>query len=311
MQILEEIQKFLEKCKEDDKKPLVSILGPTASGKTDLSIEIAKRFNGEVISADSRQVYKYMDIGTAKITQAEMQGIKHHMLDVVDPSSEFTLADYKRKGIKAINEVHLRQKLPILCGGTGLYFNAIIENYQIPQVPPQYDLRQKLAQYYEENGAEALHKILEEHDPETAKEIHPNNVRYVIRAIEICTTNGGKKVDKKGEKMFEAFNIGIDWPRDILYERINKRVHVQIEKGLLNEVKTLLMKGYNEKYPSISSLGYLELIEFLKGDVTMEQAIENIQKNTRNYCKRQQTWFRRYKDIHWVKGSEIEEYFKK
>lgn len=311
MKIFEEIQQFLDHCNETDKKPLISILGPTASGKTALSIEVAKRFNGEVISADSRQIYKYMDIGTAKITPAEMEGIKHHMLDVVDPSNEFTLADFKRQAIKAINEIHTRKKVPILCGGTGLYFNAIIENYQIPQVPPQFDLRQKLAQYYEQHGAEALHKILQEHDPEAAAQIHPNNVRYVIRAIEICTVNKGKKIDQKGEQMFESLNIGIDWPRDILYDRINKRVHVQLESGLLNEVKTLLMKGYNEKHPSMSSLGYLELIEFLKGDVTMEQAIENIQKNTRNYCKRQQTWFRRYKDIHWVQGSEIEEYFNK
>lgn len=311
MKIFEEIQQFLDQCIVTEKKPLISILGPTASGKTALSIEVAKRFNGEVISADSRQVYKYMDIGTAKITPAEMEGIKHHMLDVVDPSKEFTLADFKRQAIKAINEIHTRKKVPILCGGTGLYFNAIIENYQIPQVPPQFDLRQKLAQYYEQKGAEALHKILQEHDPETAKQIHPNNVRYVIRAIEICTTNGGKKKDQKGEQLFATYNIGIDWPRDILYERINKRVHVQMESGLLNEVKTLLMEGYNEKHPSMSSLGYMELIEFLKGDVTMEQAVENIQKNTRNYCKRQQTWFRRYKDIHWVGGSEIEEYFNK
>jgi len=310
MKIFEEIQTFLNQCEQNNKRPLIAILGPTASGKTSLSIEIAKKVDGEVISADSRQVYKYMDIGTAKVTRPEMQGVPHHMLDVIDPTEEFTLSDFKRQALKAISEVHTRKKVPILCGGTGLYFSAIIQNYQIPRIPPQFDVRQKLAHYYEEHGAEELHKLLQEKDPEAAKRIHPNNVRYVIRALEIVMTGSQKKSDLKGEPLFEVFKIGIDWPRDVLYERINNRVHEQLNSGLLNEVKTLLMKGYHEKLPSMSSLGYPELIEYIKGDVSLEQATENIQKNTRNYCKRQFTWFRREQDVVWVSGQEIEQYLK-
>jgi tRNA dimethylallyltransferase len=310
MKIFEDIRLFLEKCQEQDKKPLIAILGPTASGKTTISIQIAKQFNGEVISADSRQIYKHMDIGTAKITEPEMEGIKHHLLDVVDPKEEFTLADFKRLALKAINEIHTRKKVPILCGGTGLYFSAIIQNYYIPRIPPQFDLRQKLAQYYEEHGAEELHKLLQEKNPQEAKKIHPHNVRYVIRALEISMVGGEQKKKTQGEPMFEVFKIGMDWPRDVLYERINRRVHEQLDSGLINEVKTLLMKGYNEKLPSMSSLGYPELIEYIKGEVSLEEATENIKKNTRNYCKRQFTWFRREKDIYWVSGEELTEYLK-
>ncbi len=308
MQIFKSIDSFLNNCKEKGKKPLIAVLGPTASGKTALSIEIAKKFNGEVISADSRQIYKYMDIGTAKVTKTEMQGIKHHLLDVVDPAEEFTLSDFKRHAIKAINEIHSRQKTPVLCGGTGLYFSTVIQNYQIPRIQPQFDLRQELAGFYEQNGAEALHNLLKEKDPAAAEKIHPNNVRYVIRALEINMAGGQKKGENKGEKLFEVFKVGIDWPRDILYERINRRVHEQLDSGLINEVKTLLMRGYNEKLPSMTSLGYPELIEYVKGEASLDQATENIKKNTRNYCKRQLTWFRRESDINWVIGEEVKEY---
>jgi len=308
MKILEDIKSFQEQCNADNRKPLIAILGPTASGKTALSIEIAKKINGEVISADSRQVYKYMDIGTAKVTQHEMQGIKHYLLDITDPSEEFTLADFKRQAIKAINDIHTRKKVPILCGGTGLYFSAITQNYQIPRVPPQFDIRQKLAMYYEENGADALYAMLKERDPKAAEKIHPNNIRYVIRALEVSMSGNDQNKKRQGEPQFDVFKIGIDWPRDVLYERINRRVYEQIDNGLLNEVKTLLMKGYSEKLPSMSSLGYPELIEYIKGEVSLEQALDNIQKNTRNYCKRQLTWFRREKDITWVSGYEMQEY---
>lgn len=306
MEIFDEIQSFIEANKS--KKPLVAVVGPTASGKTALSIEIAKRFNGEVISTDSRQVYKYMDIGTDKVPTSEMQGVKHHMIDICDPGHNFTVSEFKRLAIRAINEIHTRQKLPVLAGGTGLYLNTIIENYEIPKVPPQFDLRQKLARYYEQHGAEALHDLLKEKDPQTAETIHPNNVRYVIRAIEVATAQeNGQKFEKnaKGEKQFSVFIVGIDWPREILYERINRRVNDQLERGIINEVKTLLMKGYDERLPSMSSLGYLELIDYLKGNCTLEEAVENIQQNTRNYCKRQLTWFRRYNDIHWIQGEEL------
>ena len=308
LQLFSKIQAFLQEAKDLQKSPLIALAGPTASGKTALSIEIAKAFKGEIISADSRQIYKQMDIGTAKITPAEQQGIPHYLLDVVDPSEEFSLADYKRLAMKIIQEILRRKHVPIVCGGTGLYLNTILENYQIPQVPPQYDLRQKFAQYYEEHGPLALHKLLQERDPEAAARIHPHNVRYVIRALEINIAGNQKKQDQKGEPLFHTFTIGIDWPRELLYERINHRLDEQLEKGLLNEVKTLLMRGYNEKLPSMSSLGYLELIAYLKGECSLEEAAENIKKNTRNYAKRQLTWFRRYKDMYWINGPELEKY---
>ncbi len=307
MKIFESIREFLSDCVKEGQKPLIAVLGPTASGKTALSVEIAKKFNGEVISADSRQIYKYMDIGTAKIAPHEMRGIKHHLLDVADPADEFTLSDFKRHALKAINEIHARKKIPVLCGGTGLYFSTIIQNYEIPRIPPQFDIRQKLAQYYEEHGAEALHALLKERDPAAAARIHPNNVRYVIRALEINMAGGAPKNDEKGRPMFAVFKVGIDWPRDILYERINRRVDEQLSAGLLNEVKGLLMRGYDEKLPSMSSLGYPELIGYIKGEITLEEAADLIRKNTRNYCKRQLTWFRREKDVAWIGGEELKE----
>lgn len=311
MHIFEDVQQFLADCKAQGKPAIVAIVGPTASGKTSLSLALAKAINGEIISADSRQVYKYLDIGTDKIHESARQGIPHHLIDILEPDAEFTLADYKRMAIKAINEIHRRQKVPILCGGTGLYLNAIIENYQVPKIPPQYDLRQELARYYEEHGAEALHKLLQEKDPEAAARIHPNNVAYVVRAIEINIAGGQPKRDTKGEPDFEVFTVGIDWPREVLYDRINGRVDELIDKGLLNEVKTLLVRGYKPNIPSMASIGYQELIEFLQGNGTLEEAVDKIKQNTRNYCKRQLTWFRRYKNIQWLEGSELEEYLTK
>ncbi len=307
MKLFEDIRQFLLECEQLKKRPLIVILGPTASGKTAISIAIAKTFNGEIISADSRQIYKYMDIGTDKIPEMKQQGIRHHLLDIVNPDEEFTVADFKRITLKVAGEILARQKVPVLCGGTGLYLNAVIENYQIPQVPPQYDLRQKLAQYFEQHGAAALHQLLVERDPQTAEKIHPNNVRYVIRALEINYAGGSQKQDSKGEQLFQVFSVGIEWPRELLYERINRRVEDQISKGLLNEVKTLLMKGYHEKLPAMSSLGYQELVAYLKGEKLYEEAIDDIKKNTRNYAKRQMTWFRRYSGINWISGAELEQ----
>lgn len=306
MPLIEEVQNFLHDSREMGKKPILVVLGPTASGKTALAVKLAKQFNGEIISADSRQVYKHMDIGTEKVEDREMEGIRHHLLSVVEPTREFTVADFKRLAMKAINDIHIRQKLPILCGGTGLYINAILDNYQIPQIPPEYGLRQELARYAEEHGAQALHKLLEEKDPQAAKTIHPNNVRYVIRALEI-NMSGQQKRDTKGERMFNAFAIGVDWPREELYDRINQRAHLQLERGLVNEVKTLLMKGYNESMPAMTSLGYREIMEYIRGETTLEEALEKVCQSTRNYAKRQMTWFRRHQGIHWISPQELQE----
>lgn len=307
--IFEELTQFLEKTKEDGPQPLVVILGPTASGKTALSLKIAKLFHGEIISADSRQIYKYMDIGTDKIPIHQRQGIPHHLIDILEPDQEFTVADFKRLALKIIKEILSRRKLPIVAGGTGLYLNALLQNYQIPPVPPQHDLRQKLHGFYQQNGTEALYRMLQEKDPDAAARIHPNNLRYVMRALEINIAGNTLKQDQKGSALFETFIIGIQWPREALYERINHRVDEILAKGFLNEVKILLMKGYkgyNEQLPALSSIGYQELIAFLNGKVSFQEAIENFKKNTRNYAKRQLTWFKHYQDVHWLAGEELE-----
>lgn len=304
MTIIEEIAAFLEHAREEGRKPLLAIVGPTAAGKTALSLKMAEKFDGEIISADSRQVYKHMDIGTDKIPPAARKNIPHHMIDVVEPNREFTVADFKRMATQAISDIHRRNRVPILCGGTGLYINVITQDYQLPDVPPNEELREELRKILEQKGPVFLHGILQEKDMEVANKIHPNNVPYVIRALEILD-GGAQKINQKREPKYDIFIIGIDWPKEVLYQKINSRVDELMENGLLNEVKTLLMKGYNAKMPSLTSLGYLELIQFLEGHVTLEEAVEEIKKNTRNYCKRQMTWFRRDKNIHWIQGEDI------
>jgi len=306
MEIFQQLSEFLDQTAADGKKPLVVILGPTASGKTAISLRIAKMFNGEIISADSRQIYKFMDIGTDKLLPAERNGIPHHLIDELDPDQEFTVADFKRAALKTIDEILRRRHLPILAGGTGLYLNTVLQNYQIPRVPPQHDLRFQLQKFYEQYGATELFKILQEKDPEAAARIHPNNVRYVIRALEINIAGNTPKVDEKAEPLFEVFSIGIEWPREVLYDRVGIRVDELLNRGLLNEVKTLLMKGYDEKIPAMSSIGYQELIAYIRGKCTLEDAAEEIKKNTRNYAKRQLTWFRHYQNVHWIKGEDLE-----
>jgi len=299
MDIKSKVNDFLEESKNLNKKPLLVILGGTASGKTALSIKIAKEFDGEVISTDSRQVYKYMDIGTAKVTPQETEGIPHYMIDIVDPAEEFTLADFVSQAKKHIADIHFRGKLPILAGGTGLYTRAICDNFDIPRVPPNHELREKLDKLYPQE----LYLKLKELDPEAAEKIHPNNKRYTIRAIEIAMAD--KKPEQKPQTEYNVLKFGIEWDREKLYERINTRSANQIEEGLINEAKTLLAKGYDENLPSMSSFGYPEMIKYIKGELTLDEALELLQKNTRNYAKRQLTWFRREPNVNWVDGATI------
>ncbi len=306
MNIFQELKDFLLDPK--NKKPIIVILGPTASGKTALSLRIAKMFDGEIISTDSRQVYKYMDIGTDKIMPAQREGVPHHLLDFVEPDEDFTLADFKRIALKTIAEIYSRGHMPMLVGGTGLYINAIIQNYEIPSVPPNLKLRQEYTEYAKKHGVEALHKLLQEKDPQAAARIHPNNIRYVIRALEINIAGGIQKIDTKGLSSFSPFIIGIEWPREELYARINLRVDNQVKRGLLQEFKMLIDKGFKPDLPSMSSLGYKELLPFLRGQSELEPALEEIKKNTRNYAKRQITWFKQYKDIHWLNGHDLEKF---
>jgi len=294
--VLKLVDDFL--AKPGDRKIIV-ILGPTASGKTSLSIKIAKAFNGEVISSDSRQIYKFMDIGTAKVKPKEEEGVKHYMLDVATPDKQFTLADFVDGSKRCIDEIHKKGKIPLIVGGTGLYIRAICDNYKIPRIEPNYKLRQQLQAELAQHGVEYLHDKLKKVDPEAAKNIHPNNTRYVVRALEINEAIGNKK-DLKSKPVYDVLKIGITMDREKLYDRINRRVYDQIDEGLVNETKTLLQKGYSEKSPSMSSLGYPEMIKFIKGEMSLEEAIELLQTNTRHYAKRQMTWFNKEKDVNWI-----------
>lgn len=299
---MKDFTSFLQKSD----KPLLVVLGPTASGKTALSLQLAQRHNGEIISADSRQLYKGMEISTDSLKPEEQEKIPHHLLGIADPDQTITLAEYRNLATQKINEIHERKKLPILVGGTGLYLSAIIENYDVPRIPADPKLRAKLEAKSQKEGPGALHKELQKLDPLSAERIHPNNIRYVIRAIEIAKKSGRAKSDRKEKSLFGSYLVGIDWPRDQLYERVNQRVDQQIERGLLEEVRALLDRGYDENLPSMSSLGVKEIIPYIKGEATLEECVETLKKNTRNYAKRQLTWFRRYNNVHWLKPSGLE-----
>ncbi|MEK7171416.1 MAG: tRNA (adenosine(37)-N6)-dimethylallyltransferase MiaA [Patescibacteria group bacterium] len=292
------IADFLEKCRDNGEKPLLVLLGPTASGKTALSLKIAHEFNCEIISADSRQVYKYMDIGTDKIPAEKRGGIPHYLIDVADPRERFTVADFKRLAEDKIEEILSRGGLPFIVGGTGLYIDVLTKNFSLP--PENKILRAELEQELKEKGAEALHEKLKKLDPKNAEKIHPNNARYVIRAIEIFTATNAPKNDKRAESKYEVLQFGLNWPKEKLFERIEMRVDEQLRRGLIEETKRLLEMGYDKALPSMSSLGYKEIIKYLDGELTLETVAELLKKNTRNYAKKQITWFKRDKNILWL-----------
>jgi len=306
MDLIKDLKSFLKKSKN----PLVVVLGPTGSGKTDLSLLLAKTLKGEIISADSRQIYKGMEIGTDSISKEEQGKIPHHLLGIVKPDESISASEYKAKAIKLIDKLHKNKKTPILVGGTGLYISAITEGYSIPKIPPNESLRKRLVNEAKKKGVDVIYKRLQKLDPVAAKKIHPNNLRYVIRAIEINMA-GKKKQDKKDGGKYEVFMVGIDWPREDLYKRIEKRVADQIKRGLVNEVQTLLEQKYSPELPSMSSLGVKEIIPHLKNKMPLEKCVEVLKKNTRHYAKRQLTWFRKDKKINWLKPKEFKALIKK
>lgn len=280
------------------KTKIVSIVGPSASGKSALAVEIAKEFNGEIISCDSRIIYKNFDIATAKPTQEEMQGIKHYFIGNIEPENDYSAADFADEAKKVIKEIVSRGKLPIVAGGTGLYFRILLEDFDIPRVAPNESLRKTL----EQKTAEELYSLLQEKDPELATKIHKNNKVKIIRALEVCEElkTPMSKAQKKKEPEFDVLWIGLNAEnRDYLYNRINKRVDIMLEQGLLEEAKVII-----DKYKGLplieQTIGYQELIPYLKGDVSVEEAVSNIKQNTRRYAKRQLTWFRSNKSINWL-----------
>ncbi|MFT7184583.1 MAG: tRNA dimethylallyltransferase [Oceanicoccus sp.] len=301
--LLSHIALFLKEAKS----PLLVVGGPTASGKTRLSVKLAEEFNGEIISADSMQVYKKMHIGTDKIDAVTRKRVKHHLIDIRNPDERFTMADFKREAQRAITDISNRNKLPILCGGTGLYLNAVVENYELQGAGSDPVIREKLQKLYEEQGADHLYNMLLDLDPKTAAKIHPNNVRFVARSLEVVMQTKKPIEPRGGKRMYDVFKIGINWDREILYDRINKRVDEMLDEGLINEIKSLMMEGYDEKCDAMSGLGYKEYFPYLSGEKPLEECLALHKQRTRNYAKRQLTWFRKEEDIYWI---EPEEFYK-
>lgn len=294
------------------KKPLIIIAGPTACGKTDSSIHLAKKINGEIISADSMQIYKYMDIGTAKITKDEMQGIKHYLIDEFLPDEDFSIAKFKDLATKYIDEISAKGKIPILVGGTGFYINSVIYNNDFTKTEKDNTLRNALEQEAKENGNIYLHNKLLEIDELSAQKIHPNNVKKVIRAIEFFKQTGKKisehnEEEKKKEKAYNVSFFVLNMPREKLYERIDLRVDLMVKNGLLEEVKSLLQKGYKKELISMQGIGYKEIIAYLEGEISFEEAIYIIKRDTRHFAKRQLTWFKNQaEDAIWLDTSIFE-----
>ena len=286
-------------------KNLVILTGPTAVGKTALSINLAKAINGEIISADSMQVYKKMDIGTAKVMSEEMDGVKHYLIDAIEPTEDFHVVRFQKMVLEAMDEIYAKGKIPIICGGTGFYIQAILYDIQFTEQEIDEDYRKSLEDFADENGNEALHERLNEVDPESAASIPAANRKRVIRAIEYFHQTGEKfSVHNEREKQrtspynFAYFVLNDD--RAILYNRIDKRVDIMMKAGLLDEVKMLLSLGCKPGMTSMDGIGYKEIISYLDGNITLEEAVELIKKNSRNYAKRQLTWFRREKEVTWL-----------
>ena len=278
----------------------IVILGPTATGKSDIAVKIAKFFNGEIISADSRQVYKELNLASGKITEKEMAGIKHHLLDVTDLNNDFSVSIFKDLAIKALNEIWAKGKIPIICGGTGFYIESIVKNTSVPEVPANKVLRKELSN----KSADELYKILEKLDPERSRTIDKDNPARLIRAIEIATKLGNVPKNKVNEQLADFIQIGLDLPDEILKERILKRINDRLDVGMIEEIDNILKSGINEEKLSSLGLEPRHILRFLKKEITKEQMISDLFKDTRAFAKRQRTWFKRDKDIKWYKNNK-------
>ena len=278
-------------------RDLIVLTGATAVGKTELSLEISEKLEAEIISADSMQIYKEMDIGTAKASPTEREKITHHLLDFVEVDQDYSVSEFQKDADKAIKDIKSKGKIPILVGGTHLYIKAVLEGFMLPKIESDQELRNRLVELAEKKGNKAVHQILAEKDPKTAQKLHPNDLRRVIRAIEIFNQTGKKKsVYKKEQKSrpprYSAYKFALIRSRENLYQRINKRVDLMMEKGLLNEVKNL-HNYYELSETAKQALGYKELIAYLKNEVSLEEAVEKIKRRSRNFAKRQLTWLRK------------------
>lgn len=282
---------------------LLILSGPTAVGKTALSVAVARALGSEIISADALQIYRGLDIGTAKVTATEMEGVVHHLIDHVSPEERYTVADYRRDALALIDRLNAEGKIPIVTGGTGLYLNAILYDMDFGEVDDDPAYRAQMTAFLEREGREALHDQLRQVDPEAAAKIHPNNAKRVLRALEIHHMGGEKRDFRRDPQPTPGLNpllIGLTRDRKVLYDRINARVHQMIESGLIDEVKRIKSSGLDDTSPALKGIGYKEVITYLEGGYDLDEMIATLQKNSRRYAKRQLTWLRRYPDIHWL-----------
>ena len=291
------------------KKPLIILTGPTAVGKTKASIGLAKALDGEIISADSMQVYKHMDIGSAKIRPEEMQGIKHYLIDELEPDEEFHVVRFQEMAKKALEEIYAKNKIPIVVGGTGFYIQALLYDIDFTENEEDTEYRKELEQLAAEKGADVLHEMLRKVDPKSAEAIHANNVKRVIRALEFHKQTGGKisehnEQERAKSSPYDFCYFVLNDERERLYERINLRIDQMLDDGLVEEVMSLKDQGYTKEMVSMQGLGYKEVLDYLNGNCTLEEAIYILKRDTRHFAKRQLTWFRRERDVIWVSKNE-------
>ncbi len=295
---------------ENKKKPMIILTGPTAVGKTDLSIQLAKVINGEIISADSMQVYRHMDIGSAKVTPEEMDGVPHHLIDVLEPEEEFNVVVFQKLAKEALTGIYEREHIPIIVGGTGFYIQALLYDIDFTENDGDTAIRRELEKLAQTQGAGCLHQMLQEIDPESAAAIHQNNVKRVIRAIEFYRQTGKKislhnEQEREKQSPYQFLYYVLDTDRKTLYERIDRRVDLMMEHGLVDEVKHLADMGCTRDMVSMQGLGYKEILDYLSGEIPLEEAVYILKRDTRHFAKRQITWFKRERDVRWL---ELEQF---
>ena len=292
-----------------EKKPLIVLTGPTAVGKTALSIQLARRIGGEIISADSMQVYRHMDIGTAKIRLEEMDGVPHHLIDILEPTEDFNVVRFQALARAAAEDIYSRGKIPIMAGGTGFYIQALLNDIDFTQIDENTQFREEMERLAAEQGAEVLHERLRAVDPESAEAIHANNVKRVIRALEYYHETGTQisehnEAEREKESPYQFAYFVLNDVRSHLYERIDHRVDLMMEQGLLDEVTALKNRGCTREMVSMQGLGYKEILDYLDGKDTLEEAVTILKRDTRHFAKRQLTWFRRERDVRWIQKEE-------
>ena len=293
-----------------EKRPLIILTGPTAVGKTKASIGLAKAVGGEIISADSMQVYKGMNIGSAKITPDEMQGVPHYLVDVLEPDEDFNVAVFQQMAKEAMNKIYKNGHIPIIVGGTGFYIQALLYDIDFTECEEDDSYRKELEQFAAEHGADALHEILKEKDPASAEKIHANNVKRVIRALEFYHQTGKRisehnEEESRKESAYNSLYFVLNDERNKLYDRIDKRVDSMVKEGLVEEVTLLHGRGYTRDMTSMQGLGYKEILAYLDGECSLEEAVYLIKRDTRHFAKRQLTWFRREREVIWLQKNEM------